>query len=62
MYAIPFSPADGVDITIRFSFLSGPEQSPCISSPCSLERCWLSAVTIDRPDNRQDLPLLINFA
>jgi hypothetical protein len=27
-----------------------------------LERCWLSAVTINRPGNGQDLPLPINFA
>ncbi len=39
-----------------------PAQSADISSPCSLERCWLSAVHIDRPGNGQDLPLPINFA
>jgi hypothetical protein len=54
--------ADGAEITIRFSFFSGRAQSPGISSPCSLERCCLSVVTIDRPDNGQDLPLPINFA
>jgi len=27
-----------------FTFFSGPAQSPSASSPCSLERCWLSAV------------------
>src|SRR5208282_2408999 len=58
----PFPLADGAQITIRFSFFSGPPQSPGISSPCSLERCWLSAVNIDRPGNGQYLPLPINFA
>src|ERR1700689_5954532 len=58
----PFPLADGAEITIRFSFFSRPPQSPGISSPCSLERRWLSAAIIARPGNGQDLPLPINFA
>ena len=56
-----FPLADGAEITISFYFFSVPAQSPGMSSPCSLERCWLSVVTIFRPDNGQDLPHLINF-
>jgi hypothetical protein len=44
---------DGAEIAIRFSFVSGPAQSPGISSPCSLERCWLSAVTMDRSSRQR---------
>ena len=58
----PFPLANGAEITIGFSFFSRPPQSPGLSSPRSLERCWLSAAIIARPGNGQDLPLPINFA
>src|SRR4029077_10107835 len=36
-----------------FPFFSGPAQSPGISSTCSLERCWLSALTMDRSSRQR---------
>src|SRR5689334_640904 len=40
-------------ISLRFHFLQRSVQPPGVSSPCSLERCWLSDVTINKSSRQR---------